>query len=431
MIDSINNYKILTELGQGSMGTVYLARDPSLARPVALKVAHRRADDASAQASLYKSLFFAEMRVASMLQHPNIVEVHDAGVANEGVYFIAMEYITGGESLESLCRSNSFPKLQTVADVVYQCAQALDYAHGKGVIHRDIKPSNILLTEDGRVKLGDFSAALLTDPDMVDTQVMDTIGSPLYMSPEQFREEEVTNQTDLFSLGVVMYELLTGQHPFYAKTLAGLTQRILYETPARVQRLRPDTPGTFVRVLDRALAKNKDERYRTAREMCTDLSESFSELAHPIDSSATENRVDVLKQTRFFGDFHDAEVWELLRRAHWEDYRDGEIIIREADHGDTFYIVANGEVGVFKGERPIARLSAGECFGEMAYLTDIERSATVIAIGDVATIRINAESIASATLRCQSQFHQVFIRTLISRLATTTAMLESSGDASP
>ena len=430
-MESISKYEILAEIGRGNMGTVYLARDPFLVQPVALKVAHRRAEDESGQASLYQSLFFTEMRAAGMLRHPNIVEVHDAGVVDEEIYFIAMEYIAGGESLESLCRSSRLPTVETVADVVFQCAEALDYAHRKGVIHRDIKPSNILLTEDGTVKLGDFSAALLTDPDIKDTQVMDTVGSPLYMSPEQIREEPVTNQTDLFALGVVMYELLTGRHPFYGNTLAGLAQRILNETPEPVERLRPDTPETLVRILERALAKDKEWRYQTALELAADLSQAFSDLTHPTDGIPTESRVDLLKQTHFFDDFHDAEVWELLRRAEWEDYRDGETIIRESDRGDTFYVVASGEVRVFKGDQPIAQLSAGECFGEMAYLTRSERTATVVAVGQVATIKMNAGSVARATLRCQSQFHKVFIRTLISRLAATTAKLQTNPDFSP
>ena len=429
-MESINKYEILAEIGRGNMGIVYLARDPFLVQPIALKVAHRPGDDAGPQASLYKSLFFTEMRAAAMLRHPNIVEVYDAGVVEDEIYFIAMEYIAGGETLGSVCRSSAFPKVQTVADVIFQCAEALDYAHRKGVIHRDIKPSNILLTEDGTIKLGDFSAGLLTNPDIADTQVMETVGSPLYMSPEQIREEPVTNQTDLFALGVVMYELLTGQHPFDACTFAGLAQRILNEVPEPVERLRPDTPENLIKILERALAKDKSRRYQTALELAADLSQAFIELAHPLDSITIENRVDLLKQTRFFGEFHDAEVWELLRRAEWEDYRDGETIIREADDGDTFYIVASGEVSVVKGNQPVARLVAGECFGEMAYLSNSERTATVVAVGEVATIKMNAYSIATATLRCQSQFHQVFIRTLISRLATTTVKLQAGSDVS-
>ena len=375
--------------------------------------------------SISKNEILTEMRAAGMLRHPNIVEVYDAGVAEESDYFIAMEYVAGGETLESLGRAGVFPKVETVADVIFQCPEALDYAHRKGVIHRDIKPSNILLTEEGTVKIGDFSAALLTDPDIADTQVMDTIGSPLYMSPEQIREESVTNQTDLFALGIVMYELLTGQHPFEAQTFAGLTHRILNETPQPIERLRPDVPAPLVRIVDRALAKGKEQRYQSALELAADLSQAFSELTHPLDGITTESRVDLLKQTRFFEEFHDAEVWELLRRAEWEDYGDGETIIRETERGDTFYIVASGTVNVVKGDRLIAQLCAGECFGEMAYLVKSERTATVVAAGEVATIKMNAASIASATLRCQSQFHRVFIRTLIARLAATTAKLQT------
>ena len=267
-----------------------------------------------------------------------------------------------------------------------------------------------------------------TNPDIADTQVLETVGSPLYMSPEQIREEPVTNQTDLFALGVVMYELLTGRHPFSADTLAALTHRILEEEPEPVEQLRPDTPESLRRIVERSMAKDRQDRYATALELAAELSQAFSDLNHPLDSITTENRVDLLKAIDFFQDFPDAEIWELLRRAAWEDYQEGDVIIRENEPGKTFYIIVSGEVTVLKGKHQVTRLSAGECFGEMAYLSQSERTATVIAVGDVATLKMNAASIDRATLRCQAEFHRRFIAALIGRLAETTARVSELGN---
>ena len=164
-MESISKYEILSEIGRGSMGVVYLARDPFLLQPIALKVAHGRPEG---DALLYQSLFFNEIRAAGMLRHPNIVEVYDAGVEDGNVYFIAMEYVSGGETLEKHCDANLRPSIPMVADAILQCAEALDYAQRKGVIHRDIKPGNILLGDGGQIKLGDFSVALLRRSQLID-----------------------------------------------------------------------------------------------------------------------------------------------------------------------------------------------------------------------------------------------------------------------
>lgn len=417
-MNALGKYEVLEEIGRGSMGIVYLGRDPFKARSVALKVAHKRPESDGGRAPVFQNLFFNEMRAASMLRHPNIVEVYDAGVEGDDLYYIAMEYVSGGETLEAYCHSKRLT-IDTVADVIFKCAEALDYAHRKGVIHRDIKPGNIMVGEHGQIKLGDFSVALLTDPNIKDTQLMETVGSPLYMSPEQIREESVTNQSDLFSLGVVLYELLTGQHPFEAHTLASLTHRILNEPPPPVEQFRLDVPDSLKRILDRVLSKNLTDRYQTALELAADLSQTFSEITQPLDGIATEGRVDVLKELSFFKDFPDAEIWELLRWADWEDYSSRDTIIAEGERGDTFYIVVSGEVSVHKGGRELARLGPGQCFGEIAYLATRERTASVMASHDVSTLKMNAQAIERASLSCRAQFQKVFIRTLIERLLHT------------
>jgi serine/threonine protein kinase len=419
---ALGRYRIEKEIGRGAMGTVYRAYDPFLDQPIALKVSRWDESLPQRDQKLYESLFFNETHAASLLNHPGIVQVFDAGVEGESFY-IAMEYVAGARTLEGFCRPENLLPMDKVADIIFRCAEALDYAHRKGVIHRDIKPGNILLSEGGDVKIADFSVALLVDPRIVDTQVMVPVGSPMYMSPEQIREDTLTSQSDLFSLGVVLYELLTGKHPFHANTLASVTYGIVNHPHPPLEPQGTAGLDGFSHIIDKVLAKEPGQRYQSALDFAADLSQTFSQLKHPQDGIATEGRADLLKSLSFFQAFPDAEIWELLRWADWEEYRDGEKIISEGEEEDSFFIVVNGAVKVCKGVRPIARLEAGECFGEIGYLGHQKRSASIIADGDISVLRMNAELIERASQSCQVAFHKVFIRTLIDRLVQTTTDL--------
>lgn len=207
------------EIGRGSMGTVYLGHDPFNGRDVALKIAHPEDNAKDSGRGRYRKLFFNEAKVSGRLKHPNILEVYDAGIEDD-IWYIVMEYIQSGRTLHSHSTPDSLLPMKDVVRQVFRCANALDYAHRRGVIHRDIKPRNILVTEDDEVKLGDFSIALTTLRDVTEsTQIHGYVGSPLYMSPEQIQMHNATHQTDLFSLGMVLFEMLTGQHPFKANSL--------------------------------------------------------------------------------------------------------------------------------------------------------------------------------------------------------------------
>ena len=403
------------------MGRVYLGYDPFRDRSVALKIARRdllpenRGDE----------LFFNEMRTAGLLNHPNIVQIYDAGTEGND-YYIAMEYVAGSHTLERHCQCDGLLPLETAAEIVFKCAEALDYAHRKGVIHRDIKPANVLLGPDGTVKVADFSVAVLVDPHVIETQLMLPAGSPMYMSPEQVREDSITSQSDLYSLGVVFYELLSGVHPFAGRSLAAVAHRILNEPPPALDQYR-EVPASLLEVVDRALAKSRSERYESALDFAADLSRLFSELHNPQDGIATEGRANLLKELSFFRPFPEAEVWELLRWAHWQDFDVGEPIITEGERDNDFFIVVEGDVSVRKGGLEVAVLGPGECIGEMAYLATQERTASVVALTAGAVIRMNAERIEQTSESCQIQFQKVFIETLIQRLTDTTRALAQPG----
>ncbi len=420
MRESFGKYRVLRELGRGSIGTVYQAHDAFGGRDVAVKVARREAEgsDADEAEKLFRSLFFNETRAAGMLRHPNIVRLYDAG-NDDGNWYIVMEYVPGALTLDAWARRDGPPTPLAVAEIALKCAEALEYAHRKGVIHRDIKPGNVLVGERGTVKLADFSIAILLDSATADTQLMVRAGSPLYMSPEQLREESLTGQSDLFALGVVMYELLSTRHPFMGRTLPAVTRNILELDPPPLSEVREDVPAGLSRIVARAMARSLDERYASAWDLAADLSQVFHELEGPRDGITIEHRVDLLKSVAFFRGFPDAEVWELLRFAEWREYPSGEAIVTEGDEGDTLFVVVRGEVCVRKRGVEVARVGAGECFGEMAWLTRRRRTATVISLG-CTVLALRAGSIEGASESCQVQFQKVFIATLAERLTKTT-----------
>jgi serine/threonine-protein kinase len=206
---------MLGEIGRGATGTVFRAEDRLSGEVVALKLIEPVRDT---QRELYARVFFNEVRASGLLRHPNIVPVRDAGREGDRFY-VVMEYVQGGQSLEPWCTTRSLLALDRVLSVGLECAEALHYAHLKSVIHRDVKPANVLLDGGGHARLTDFGIAVLGEGGLAVTSPFVAAGSPLYMAPEQLRRDEVTPRSDLFALGLVLYQLLTGRHPFAASSV--------------------------------------------------------------------------------------------------------------------------------------------------------------------------------------------------------------------
>lgn len=416
----LGKYEVLREISRGSMGTVYLGHDPYTDRPVALKVAHAEQLQDEESGDRYRKMFFNEAHTAGRLTHPNIVGIYDAGI-DEDVCYIVMEYVEGGQTLKHHCRPERLLPMEKVVEIAFMCARALDYAHSLGVIHRDIKPTNILLTRDMSVKLADFSIAHLSKLDATGTMPLGLVGSPRYMSPEQINEDYVTNQTDLFSLGVVLFELLTGRHPFQAENFSRLVQRILNEEPPKASELRTDVPPELERILGRALAKDRADRYPIGGEMAADLAQAFDALLQvPRERIDEREKFTAVKQLEFFVGFPDAEIWEIVRAGQWNNYRNHAEIILEGELDDSFYIIVHGEVMVSKSGKELRSLYAGDCFGEMGYLAKTKRTATITARGPTSLLKLNSTVIGQASMNCQVRFLKVFLRTLIHRLSVTT-----------
>jgi serine/threonine protein kinase len=416
----LGKYDVIEAIAKGSMGVVYRGYDPFVERPVAIKVALAEALRDKESGETYRKMFFNEAHTAGMLRHPNILDIFDAGVEGETCY-IVMELVEGGDTLKSYIRADHLMPVQNVLEIVFKGAKALDYAHRQGVIHRDIKPSNMLLTADKDLKIADFSIAYVTRRDASKTVPIGFVGSPRYMSPEQIQEESIGNQTDLFSLGVVMYELLTGRHPFGGESFSKLVYRVVNEEPVPIREFRPDLPESIERIVNRCLMKDLQERYKMGGDLAAELSASFSQLERPLEDISAREKFLSVKPLDFFRGFSDAEIWEIIRASMWERYDQNDEIIVEGAVDDSFYILISGSVTVKKGGVVVGSLKTGDCFGEMSYISRMRRTATIVAATPVTLMKVNSTLIEQVSKDCQLRFCKVFLRILIERLSTTTA----------
>lgn len=417
----IGKYEIIKELGRGATSVVYKAYDPFQDREVAVKVVFPEALGDQEHGRRYRKLFVTEASLAGKLSHPHIVAIYDA-VAEDDASYIVMEYVDG-TTLEPYARVDHLLPLTRVLEIVYKCARALDYAAREGVIHRDIKPANILLAGETDIKVSDFGAALNAASDS--TQITG-IGSPAYMSPEQVREQQLTYQTDIFSLGVVFYQLLTGRLPFMGTNNYSIIYQIINADPAPPSRFRNEVSPQIDAIVLRMLKKNTADRYQTWGDLAGDLVDVLGgSHAKARDGMPEAEKFDTLRKLEFFRHFSDVELWEVLRLAKWHRLPRDSVLIQEGDIGSSFFILAGGEVQVRKQERLLTVLKSGECFGEMAYLgkQKFQRSASVVATTDIVVIEIRAETLPQASELCRHHFNGAFLELLVDRLGLANLRL--------
>jgi eukaryotic-like serine/threonine-protein kinase len=260
-------YEILGELGRGGMGVVYRARDPLIGRTVAVKTVRLSEEGTGMSHAQLVERFQTEARAAGLLTHPNIVVIYDAG-ETDGLYYITMELVNG-KSLQSLLDSGEKFPLPRLLRIMEQVCAALQFAHDHNVVHRDIKPANIMLAADDLVKITDFGTAKILQYGA--SQQTSAMGTPGYMSPEQIRGKAVDGRTDIFSLGVMLYEMTTGQRPFRGQDVAAILYRILNEDPPPPQKLNPSLPLGVSSTILKAMAKSPHLRYENCRELLEDL----------------------------------------------------------------------------------------------------------------------------------------------------------------
>jgi serine/threonine protein kinase len=418
----IGKYALIREIGSGATSRVFLARDPFGDRDVAIKVFHfERSADPESERMTHKA-FLAEASLAGKMNHPHIVEILDAATEPDYSY-IVMEYVAG-RTLDAHSSVSTLLPLGKVVEIIFKCIRALEYAFQHGVIHRDIKPANIMLSASGETKVSDFGASF-QQHFAHDTTQISGVGSPGYMSPEQIRIAPLTHQTDIYSLGVTMYRLLTGRLPFQAATQEALFYAILHTEPPRPVTLRPELPELLDRIVMTAIQKDPAQRYQSWLDFGKDLSQAFGALRLIGASLSDSEKFNELRQMAFLQGMGDVALWEVVRIGSWRKVQAGTVIIREGDHGESFYLLIAGEVDVTLQGKPLNVIRPGGCFGEILYFADSgeRRTTTITARNEVTVIEIKAETLRAATDACQVGFNKAFMRVLIERLTQANRSL--------
>lgn len=410
--DKVGKYVIVKEVGRGSTGVVYLSHDPYYRRDVAIKVYNLESADED-RARVTRKMFLSEAHMVGMLQHPNILPIFDAG-EEDGHYYIVTEHVHGARTLSAYCKPDNLLPIDDVVEIMYKCAKALHYAHSRGVIHRDIKPSNLMLTQANDVRVIDFGIALVADSEI--SRIDGIAGSPSYMSPEQVQSLDITNRSDLYSLGAVMYEMLTGFRPFRGGNLSKLLHQIVYATAQPIHTLRPDIPELLEDSVAKALQKDPAKRYRNGLELAADLTRVHQTLREGSAKLDRQEQFSILRTLKFFHDFSQSEILEVLRASTWQDYEEAEEIVKEGEMDDRFYVIVSGRAGVMRNTKGVGELEPGDCFGETSYVRGAKRLATIKALSGVTLMKVSSTLLEQSSAACQLRFNKVFLRSLISRL---------------
>ena len=432
--ERIGKYQIRKKLGEGATANVYLGFDPFAEREVAVKLIFPEILRDKQRGRLYRHLLLTEASLAGKLMHPHIVQIFDAVVAEDQSY-IVMEYVPGG-TLEPFCTPSTLLPVDRLVEIIFKCTRALDYAFRAGITHRDIKPANILLVNagdnadrvSGDIKISDFGAAMLSGSEQSRTQVSG-VGSPAYMSPQQVRDMTLNHQTDIYSLGVVMYQLLTGRLPFHSTSNYGMIYQICNGNPPPPSTFRTDMPVSLDAVVARAMEKEIEARYQTWEEFSHDLAQAFRNRQMPAQRQAfpDSEKFEALRALHFFTPFSDVELWEVVRFSSWKEVAAGTVIMKDGERGDFFAFVLDGELTVSKTGHSLGILAAGECFGEMAIIRRGEhiRGADVVAQTATRVVTISAQALLHASEVCRMHFYQGFLEVIAGRLADANTRLAS------
>jgi eukaryotic-like serine/threonine-protein kinase len=415
----VGRYKLLELLGRGTSGVVYRALDTASKKTVALKIIDPEVFEDPEFGAERHSQFLAEASLAGMLIHPHIVSILDAAVEHNSGY-IAMELVTAGD-LSQHTKPGTLLPVPDVLEIAFNCCSALDYTSRVGIIHCDIKPANIMIAEGTDVRITDFGAAVLRKTNVVRNAAM---GSPHYMSPEQIAGKDLTLHSDMYSLGVVLYELLTGRLPFAADDLDELVRKILTANPTPPSRLRPELSAQFDKVVLRALSKKPEQRFRGWADFAHELSE-FSRRPPPEQVISQDEKLNALKQVGTLEQLSDGELVEIAMSVHWSRAKAADVILREGEPGSNFFLLAEGSVKVVRRGRLLNLINEGEFFGEIPYVLGRprQRHATVVATRNLLLGEFMPDALARLSPTTQLQLVRALARNLVDRLMLSNERL--------
>ncbi len=423
----IGRYQVLKRLGEGATSDVFLARDPfqpaGPGQDVAIKRLRAWSPAEGVPGDFSLRFFSAEAALAGRLHHPNVVAILDAVTEGEAPYLV-MEYVPG-VTLKHFCRADRLLPLEQIVELGFKCAMALGYVFRQGLIHRDVKPANLLAVlgagaEVVDVKVSDFGSVLNLNTDQ--TQIH-RVGSLAYMPPEQIDGGDVDCRADIYALGAVLYHLIGGRPPFDAPHQMALMHQIYHQPPLPLVGQREGVTEALDAVVRRALAKGPYDRYPDWDSFAQALSGLVAGQQVPLNRLGEvrdSERFNLLRSLEFFSEFGDVQLWEVVRRARWRRYKPGYALFKRGQEGNSFHIIADGEVEVFRDGQRVATLGHGTSVGEMAYLApnpDLRRHSTDVRVSqECTTICFTPESLGQLSAECQHRFDRAFIRVLVRRL---------------
>ncbi|MEN9631520.1 MAG: hypothetical protein RJA10_4748 [Pseudomonadota bacterium] len=417
----IGKYVVKSKLGEGATSEVFLAHDPFRKQDVAIKRVRMGLITDARESHFQQRFFAAEAGLVGQLNHPNVVQILDA-VADAEEPYLVMEYVSG-TTLRRYCRADRLLPITQIVEIGFKCAMALGYCYRQGLIHRDVKPANVLVTVDGdrinEVKVTDFGSVFNMGADH--TQVY-RVGSLAYMSPEQLDGDLLDSRADIYSLAAVLYHLVAGRPPFDALQQQAIMHQIYHGTPPPLHVLREGVPAELQALIEQSLAKERELRPASWDEFAQALSKlSASSLSQgALQEVLDSERFTLLRSLEFFADFGDVELWEVVHRAAWHRHTYGQALYRKGEEGNSFHIVTQGQVQVYRDGRSVASLGAGSSVGEMAYLAPNPalrvHSVDILVSQPATTVSFTPESLERLSLSTRHLFDKAFIRVLVKKL---------------
>ena len=418
----IGKYVVKTKIGEGATSEVFLAHDPFRNQDVAIKRVRQGLLADTRESHFQQRFFAAEAALVGKLQHPNVVRILDA-VADADAPYLVMEYVAG-VTLRRYCRADKLLPLSQIVEIGFKCAMALGYCFRQGLIHRDVKPANLLVTLDGdrigELKVTDFGSVFNLGSEQ--TQVY-RVGSLAYMSPEQLDGDVLDSRADIYSLAAVLYHLVAGRPPFDAVQQQAIMHQIYHGTPPPLATLRDGVPEALQALIERSLSKDRDLRPATWDEFALALSQLSAQVPQvrgSLQEVLDSERFTLLRSLEFFADFGDVELWEVVHRAAWHRHSYGQALYRKGEEGNSFHIVTQGQVEVYREGRAVASLGAGSSVGEMAYLAPNPalrvHTVDILVSQPATTVSFTPDSLERLSLPTRYLFDKAFIRVLVRRL---------------
>lgn len=411
----VGKYQLLERIGSGTCGVVYRAYDAILSRDVAIKISQvGTLDQQSGKMPGAQKAFITETLSAGRLSHPNIVAVYDAGIDGP-LNYLVMEYVEG-VSLKQYGRGKDQLSPHRVVSVIAEVCKAIDFSHKKGIVHRDIKPANIMIANNGSVKLLDFGIAISTTADEASGTGRPALGTPNYVSPEQVSGSGLGPRSDIYSLGTVLFEMLTGQQVFKATKVKELFKAILNEPAPLLSSIRADLPAELEQVIARCLAKNPSKRYSSGAEMAQALEDVLERMAPPdMLTPDMAGWVPVISQLKFFSKFSERKVACFTSVSKVVRFGAGTTALGKGTIDNHLYVIIEGVASISGYDNLSAVIGPGDCFGEAGFLHGNKCDSDIEVMTDIVALKVKAADVHALPEADQLAHYQMISNSIVQR----------------